>query len=229
MGETRAACYRLPSSEFLAALDTMATQPGPTVKYLTPLRQAQRDLTRSRIRDAARDLFYEQHYDTTTMDEIALAAGLRRSTVYLHYKDKTEILADIIADYTPKARSLLATLPGPGPTHPQLQKWMVQVATFVEKERVPLSIILELRGKNKVHTAALVHLTSALLAGLGENNPIFRKAAHEDSDPVLRARALLLLRQLTYACELYIDTADKAFGKALFKVTADDFHDFLSK
>ncbi len=59
----------------------MPAEPRSTVKYFTPLRQAQRDLARSRIRDAARDLFYEHHYDTTTMDEIAVTAGLRRWTL----------------------------------------------------------------------------------------------------------------------------------------------------
>jgi len=207
----------------------MATQSRSTAKYITPLRLAQRDLIRSRIRDAARHLFYEQHYDTTTMDEIAAAAGLRRSTLYLHYKDKAEILADIIADYTPKAKALLATMPGPKPTQQQLQKWMLEVTKFVEKERVPLSIILELRRMNKANAAALVHLTSELLAGLGENNPSFRKASREDAEPLLRARALLLLQELTYACELYNDEGDKPFAKALLKVTAEDFHAFLSK
>jgi AcrR family transcriptional regulator len=206
----------------------MPPESSTSVKYFTPLRQAQRDLTRSRIRDAARDLFYEQHYETTTMDEIAVAAGLRRSTVYLHYKDKAEILSDIIADYTPKARSLLATLPGPKPTRQQLQRWIMDVARFVAKERVPLSIILELRRMNRAHANTLEHVTSQLLAGLGENNLLFRKAAREDGDPVLRARGLLLLRELMYACELYHDM-NKTFGNALLRVTVDDFHAFLSK
>src|SRR5688500_7667806 len=100
----------------------MPSEPGQQVKYFTPLRQAQRDLTRSRIKNAARDLFYERHYDATTMDEIALAAGLRRSTLYLHYRDKAEILADVIADYTPKARDALARLPGPRPSLKQVQR-----------------------------------------------------------------------------------------------------------
>jgi AcrR family transcriptional regulator len=158
-----------------------------------------------------------------------LAAGLRRSTLYLHYKDKAEILQDIIADYTPKARSLLATLPGPRPTRPQLQKWITDVAGFVAKERVPLSIIQELRRASSVHAAALRNLTVALIAGLGENNQPFRKAAQDKASPLLRARALLLLQELTYACEVYLDDADREFTSALLQATADDFHTFLSK
>ncbi len=82
---------------------------------------------------------------------------------------------------------------------------------------------------NRAHAVVLENLTTELLAGLGENNLPFRKAAREDADPMLRARALLLLQELTYTCELYLDEANKEFAKALLQVTAEDFHAFLSK
>jgi AcrR family transcriptional regulator len=208
----------------------MNSQAGATVKYRTPLRQAQRELTRGRIRDAARELFYEHHYDTTTMDEIALAAGLRRSTVYLHFRDKAEILADIIADYTPRARALLATLPGPAPTLRQVQRWMREVVKFVAEERIPLSIIQELRRMNRANAQALSSLTGELLSGLGANNPPFALAARDTAAPARRARALMLLQELTYACEMYLDDAEgEACSKALLTVAAEDFHSFLSR
>lgn len=195
-------------------------------KYKTPLRQAQRDLTRQRIKDAARKLFYRQHYDSTTMDEIAVAAGLRRSTIYLHYKDKDEILADVIADYVPKAKMQLAKLPGPGPSVDQIGAWIRKVAQFVEKERAPLSIIVELRRDRK-YMQTLEELTSQLMEGLGKNNPRFLRASRGDEDPALRARGLLLFQQLTYCCELYLgDPADER-NKAMIDVTAEDFQAFL--
>jgi AcrR family transcriptional regulator len=205
----------------------MSSQSPLPTKYNTPLRQAQRDLTRSRIRSAARTLFYETHYDSTTMDAIAAAAGLRRSTVYLHYKDKAEILAEVIAEYTPKARSVLALLPGPRPSLEQLKLWVRKVARFVAKELVPLSIILELRRTNQ-DTEALEKLTCELLAALGENNPAFREASHEAASPRLRARGLMLLQELTYACEIHLSDTGDARGKALLDVAAEDFLVFLS-
>jgi AcrR family transcriptional regulator len=204
-----------------------SSQPQLPTKYNTPLRQAQRDLTRSRIRSAARTLFYESHYDSTTMDEIALAAGLRRSTVYLHYKDKAEILTEVIAEYAPKARNILAMLPGPRPSLQQLNMWVRKVAGFVAKELVPLSIILELRRTNQ-DIDALEKLTRELLSALGQNNPPFREASHEDASPMLRARGLMLLQELTYACEIHLSDTGDARGKALLKVAAEDFCVFLS-
>ena len=206
----------------------MPSEAAVPVKYFTPLRQAQRNLTRSRIRDAARALFHQQHYDMTTMDEIAVAAGLRRPTLYLHYKDKAEILADIIADYTPKAKRLLKTLPGPKPAYEQVYDWIGTVVEFVAKEKVPLSIILEVRRRDKAQMAAMRTLSNELFAGLGERNPPFWEAAHEPADNLLRARALLLLQELVYSCELYLDAPDKTDAAALLKVTAEDFCRFLA-
>jgi len=197
-------------------------------KYNTPLRQAQRDLTRSRIKNSAKMLFHENHFDSTTMDEIALAAGLRRSTLYLHYRDKAEILADVIAEYTPKARAILATLPGPKPSVEMVAAWVKRVVKFVAKEQVPLSIILELRRDSENTVNTLERLTCELLSGLGANNPLFREAASPDADPMLRARGVLLLQELTYACEIHLADTSDARGKAMLRVVAEDLQAFLS-
>lgn len=199
-----------------------------TTKYNTPLRQAQRDLTRSRIKNAARDLFYEKHYDTTTMEEIAEAAGLRRSTLYLHYKDKAEILVDIIVEYTPKAKQVLSTLEGPSPALKSVHTWVKRVAKFVAKERAPLSIIQETRARSR-DAAEFDLIIKELLRAIGTNNPVFEQAARNGADPLLEARALMLLEELTYACGMYIEDTKDVRAKALLAIAAEDFHAFLNQ
>jgi len=196
-------------------------------KYDTPLRQAQRDHTRGRIRTAARELFYARRFSATTMDEIAAAAGLRRSTVYLHYRDKAEILNDLIADYVPKARKVLAGMPGPAPGVDALLRWIRRVVRFVAAERLPLSIIKELR-RDRDYIPALESLTAELMSGLGERSARFRLAASPDADPAIRARGLLLFQELTYVCELALDQPDDARAKAALRVTAENLHAFLA-
>ncbi len=200
---------------------------APSVKYQTPLREAQRDLTRSRIVNAARNLFYDQHFDTATMDEIAVAAGLRRSTLYLHYRDKAEILLEVITEYGAKAKSMLATMPGPNPTLAQMESWVRKVARFIAKERVPLSIIVEVRRKH-AHAATLDVLTNELLDSMGTNNAPFRDIGSAKPDPRRRARALMLLQELTYACEVHLEDTSDPCGKELLRVAAQDFHAFLA-
>jgi AcrR family transcriptional regulator len=200
----------------------------PSVKYRTPLREAQRHLTRSRIVNAARNLFYDQHFDTATMEGIALAAGLRRSTLYLHYKDKAEILLEVITEYGAKAKSMLATMPGPHPSLPQMEAWVRKVARFIAKERVPLSIIVEVRRK-RAYGATLDVLTNELLDSMGTNNPAFSGIGREKGDPARRARALMLLQELTYACEIHLEDTSEACGRALLRVAAEDFCRFLTE
>lgn len=201
--------------------------PSPPTRYRTPLRQAQRDLTRSRIKNAARDLFYERHYDSATMDEIAVVAGLRRSTLYLHYRDKAEILADLIGDYTPRAQLVLSTLPGPSPNIEKIRRWIRKVIAFVEKERVPLSIITEMK-RDSANSRTLDELTTDLLSALGENNPVIRDATLPGADQLQRARALLLFQELTFTCEQFLMYPGNEQAKALLTVTAEHFHAFLA-
>ena len=49
---------------------------------------------RKAIVDAARDIFSRQGYETTTIAEIAAAAGIAVGTVYLYFRNKREIYID---------------------------------------------------------------------------------------------------------------------------------------
>ncbi len=196
-------------------------------KYQTPLRAAQREQMRSRIVNAARERFHERHYDITTMDEIAVAAGIRRSTLYLHYRDKSEILLELITEYGAKARAMLATLPGPPATLTAIQDWVGEVAAFIASERAPLSIIVEVR-RRQGFAGAMEGLTNELLGALAANNPALRGIESTGADPLLRARALMLIQELMYACEVHLESLDDPCGRALLAVAAQDFHTFLT-
>ena len=205
----------------------MPVEATTRVKYRTPLRAAQRDLTRGRILEAARSLFFARHFDTVTMDEIALAAGLRRSTVYLHFRDKDAVLLEVIAEYGGKARSMLSRLPGPRPDLEAVRQWVGKVARFVAKEHAPLSIIVEMRRKHGF-AEVLEALTNDLLESLGARNPPFCGTGGASADPLRRGRALMLLDGLTYACEVHVEDPAGADAKALMQIVAADFHAFLS-
>lgn len=54
--------------------------------------------TRRRIRDAAFDLFAHRGYDATTTKEIADAAGVATGTVFVHARDKADLLMLVMLD-----------------------------------------------------------------------------------------------------------------------------------
>ncbi|MGI5290580.1 TetR/AcrR family transcriptional regulator [Nonomuraea polychroma] len=59
-------------------------------------RATQARATRRRIIDAARELFLRQGYASTTLDQIAAAAGVAVQTVYFHFGNKATVLKEII-------------------------------------------------------------------------------------------------------------------------------------
>ncbi|MDP4501307.1 TetR/AcrR family transcriptional regulator [Nonomuraea turcica] len=59
-------------------------------------RSAQARATRRRIIDGARELFLRQGYSSTTLDQIAAAAGVAVQTVYFHFGNKATVLKEII-------------------------------------------------------------------------------------------------------------------------------------
>lgn len=66
----------------------------PTVKGAT---RASRTLaTRRRMQSAAHDLFVEQGYAATTMDQIATRAGVAVQTVYYTFRSKGRLLCEVV-------------------------------------------------------------------------------------------------------------------------------------
>ena len=47
------------------------------------------------IRNAAIELFYEQGIDNTSISQIAAKAGIAKGTIYLYFKDREELVANI--------------------------------------------------------------------------------------------------------------------------------------
>ncbi|WP_244659316.1 TetR/AcrR family transcriptional regulator [Bradyrhizobium guangdongense] len=50
------------------------------------------------ILDAARELFLESGFDTTSMDAIARQAGVSKATLYVHFDDKDDLLLALVID-----------------------------------------------------------------------------------------------------------------------------------
>ncbi len=53
------------------------------------------NVMKNKIRKAAINLFYKKGYFAASMSEIASATGIRKSSIYHHYANKEDILADI--------------------------------------------------------------------------------------------------------------------------------------
>lgn len=84
---------------------------APRVKTL----QAQkREFTRSRLLDAALELFATKGYTSTTADDIAAAAGCSRATFYLHFNSRSAAMVGILErawpDFVVKTAEVVALI-----------------------------------------------------------------------------------------------------------------------
>jgi mycofactocin system transcriptional regulator len=77
-----------------------------------PRRSGRRPVTsRSEIEHIALDLFSERGFDTTTVDDIAAAAGIGRRTVFRYYASKNDIPWGAFDEELDRMRETFAALP----------------------------------------------------------------------------------------------------------------------
>lgn len=72
-----------------------------------------RDVERTRqlILDAARDTFAARGYDATSIRDVARKAGLSHGTIYLHFRDKDDLLYQVSEDEFARLLTRLRSLP----------------------------------------------------------------------------------------------------------------------
>ena len=60
---------------------------------------AKGDLTRQKILDSARGLFYSKGYNNTSIDEILKASKIKKGNFYFHYGSKEDLGYAVIESY----------------------------------------------------------------------------------------------------------------------------------
>ena len=89
-----------------AASADPALAPEPEPAPTAPVRERQKE-----VLAAARALFFEKGYRTTTIQQIATRAGYSKRTVYLDYQSKDELFASVCAEGGELLRDLLEAVP----------------------------------------------------------------------------------------------------------------------
>lgn len=76
------------------------------------------------ILDTARQLFLARGYDATSLDDVAAASGVSKTTVYNNFRDKTDLFSAVVLSVTERAEQIIAelgaTLDGDGPVPDRL-------------------------------------------------------------------------------------------------------------
>ena len=164
----------------------------PPVK--SSYRQEQAAATRTRIAEAARRLFAEHGYGSTSMEAIAAEAGVAVRTVYSAFGSKREILSLICelwlerAEARERAAHVLAE-PDPGRRLRAAAGWLVHLyasgfdvvlmfeAATDESPETRALLRTKLAGRNEVMDAMIASLEGHLEAPVAEVQAMFRALA----------------------------------------------------
>ena len=190
-----------------------------------PQPNPRRVATHTRICHCANQLFFDQGYAPVTMEHIAKAAGIRRSTLYLHFREKDEILAAIAQDYTVKLREVIARLPGPVPTRGEITEWVDQFAAFVAGERAATELLVSLSHLVNAPAPA-VAFGQALKAMMAERVAAFRNAA-QPGQHMAQARAISVMDNLGWALCHHARTGGCALSRARLDVAVEGLDRFV--
>jgi AcrR family transcriptional regulator len=192
---------------------------------IVPLPNPRRAATRVRIREAANALFFEQGFAGTSMEEIAQAVGIRRSTLYLHFRDKDEVLSAIAEDHTAKLRQIVARLPGPEPTCEEIAVWVDEMAEFVMREREATELLVSLSHLPKAPAPAQAfgEAYKAMMAG---RLAAFQRAL-QPGEHLAFARAMAAVDGLGWALCHHARAGGDALSKARLTVAANTLDRFV--
>jgi AcrR family transcriptional regulator len=202
----------------------MARTPAKSDGTLS-LRDARAAFARRHICDAARTLFCRQGYGATTFEQIAMAAGTRRTTLYSHFADKAGILEAIAEEYHAALAAMVDHLPGPTPTHAEIVAWIAALVGFVESELEAATLLIGL-GVGHDTPPVVEELSSQFSTALCRRIPAFdRVLSTAPPDIPGRAQAKVILRELSLGC---LEAArGEAEGRAVLEIVAGMFEAFV--
>ncbi|GAB3101034.1 TetR/AcrR family transcriptional regulator [Pseudomaricurvus hydrocarbonicus] len=193
------------------------------------LRDVQKEDTHNRLLDAAGRIFDREGYEAATVDQIAAEAGASRPTFYAHFRDKDQVLEELMAVYTARGREFMAKFPGPTPTKEEVVAWLLDVGNFLRQESAFLSLLSQIVGhRSKSSPNYGRNVGYAWLSALAERSRAFAIAMDDNcQDPYPRARAELLVIEIVWACASAVTNPDDKVGLVRVEVVADALCGFM--
>ncbi|MCW2756905.1 MAG: hypothetical protein JWO46_651 [Nocardioidaceae bacterium] len=106
-----------------------------------PIREAQKEMTRSRLMEAGLEVFVERGFDEATVEEITDRAGVGRTTFYTHFDGKAEVAIAIALAETGPLNRCVAEL---GDTDPDLLDTILAWLSHLERQFRDQSLVVTL-------------------------------------------------------------------------------------
>jgi len=184
----------------------------------------QKENTRQKLLEAARAVFSEWSYSKSSVETIAEAAGVSRTTFYRHFDGKLPIAMALFGSQELVILDLWDDLFNlDEPTQDDCRAWLERFLEIVEPDRVLLAVLREVDATEPAAAMEELHYYGAVI------ERIWGKRILKDKKRAARltAKSMLFLLQL----DQFIYTVcvrDWNIGRqALIEAMADKLHEFM--
>jgi AcrR family transcriptional regulator len=171
------------------------------------LREEQKRLTRNRIIASARRAFAENGYASTSIDDIVRVAGVSRGTFYLHFKNRSEVLAELFQVGHLDAATELARHMGEIEVDvASIEKWISDFIALYEETKDVLAAWYQGDPRERKELALVRDkFSSQFLEVLGKQIIDLRaKQRRRTTAEEARLRAFLIFVQLERFCYYFV-------------------------
>jgi AcrR family transcriptional regulator len=112
------------------------------------MREEKKLATARRIRVVARELFLQKGYSQTSVEEIALAAGVSRAGLFNYYRGKAAILMDLSAELEPRLVQLVHHYQAKSLTTADKIRQLFEYAAKILEQTAALTRLLFVQGNS---------------------------------------------------------------------------------
>jgi AcrR family transcriptional regulator len=194
------------------------------------LRVAQKDITRRRIRSAARELFISRPFEDVSMEEVANDAGVGRTTIYFHYPTKNALLLDLLGEDWERQAFIFARLAAsPALDRETLRGWLKKYTDGMRRSRNLFRMYIFALSLHEDFARMLHAHRERLIVLLGEKIPAFTPRTGASPDKLRAAAAShAMINHIEHYGGLAVapDTSPEDV-EAAADVLLDDFERFI--
>ncbi len=169
------------------------------------LRDMQKSITLSLLKEAARTTFSRKNYEDVSMDDIAAEAGISRGTIYLHFSSKVDLLYAVLRDDLASQQSIYDDLAAT-PIRDQrgMRKWLQRFRDSLHERHSSLLLFpIALRDSPEGAQMVGTHREVAI-EKLGKTYPGFNLSGLSGEQRKRKhARIYLMLFQMERICDTF--------------------------
>jgi AcrR family transcriptional regulator len=181
------------------------------------LGDARRALTRDRFIEAALSIFHDQGYANATIEDVVALAGAGRTTYYLHFKNKADLITAVMERELPEAQAHYRALDQLGePTRADIDAWLLQTIDYWRKKGWIIDIInqaIAVEPSLAGRYAALLNETIDVMTNY------FGRWHTEPEEARIRAAAMTL--QLERVCYVWLVRGVSFDERRMLKILGD--------